>query len=66
MDSIRHKADLAFKYLLYFELMRKKIEQYDVNTQHIYNMDKKGFLIRVLFKIKRIFSKRQYNKGLIK
>ncbi|XTI95064.1 hypothetical protein V2W45_1443861, partial [Cenococcum geophilum] len=30
MDTARKRANLAFKYALYFELLRKKIKQYDV------------------------------------
>lgn len=66
MDSSRHRADSAFKYSLYFELLRKKIEQYDVEPRHTYNMDEKGFLIGVLSKMKRIFSRRQYEEGGLK
>ena len=66
MDTNRKKADLAFKYLLYFKLLQYKIKQYKVDPQHIYNMDEKGFLISVLLKIKQIFSRRRYKEGGIK
>ena len=33
------------------------MEEYKINLQLIYNIDKKGFLIKVLLKIKRIFLK---------
>ena len=66
LDYNRSRADSVFKYLLYFELLRKKIEQYKVEPQHTYNIDEKGFLIRILLKIKRIFSRRRYKEGLIK
>ena len=59
LDHNRSRADSAFKYALYFELIRKKIEQYSVKPQHIYNMDEKGFLIGVLSKMKRVFSRRR-------
>ena len=66
LDHNRFRADSAFKYSLYFELLRKKIEQYKVEPQHIYNMDEKGFLIGILSKIKRIFSRRRYKEGSVK
>lgn len=66
MDTSRKNADSAFKYTLYFELLRSKIEQYDVEPRNMYNMDEKGFLIGILSKIKRIFSRHQYEEGGIK
>ena len=32
----------------------------------MYNIDKKGFLIGILLKMKRIFSRRRYKEGSIK
>ena len=66
LDYNHSRADLVFKYLLYFKLLRKKIKQYKVEPQHTYNIDKKGFLIKILLKIKRIFLYRYYKEGLIK
>ena len=66
LDHNRSRADSAFKYTLYFELLRKKIEQYRVEPQHTYNMDEKGFLVGILSKMKRIFSRRRYKEGSIK
>jgi hypothetical protein len=66
MDTNRKKADSAFKYSLYFKLLRRKIEQYDVDPQHIYNIDEKGFLIGILLKMKRIFTKRRYEEGNVR
>ena len=66
MDINKKRADSAFKYLLYFKLLQCKIEQYKVDPRHIYNMDKKGFLIGILLKIKQIFSKQRYKEGGIK
>ena len=66
LDYNRSRADSAFKYILYFELLRKKIEQYRVEPQHIYNIDEKGFLVGILSKMKRIFSRRRYKEGSIK
>ena len=66
LDYNRSRADSVFKYILYFKLLRKKIEQYRVEPQYIYNIDKKGFLVGILLKIKRIFSCRRYKEGSIK
>jgi hypothetical protein len=63
MDKERKRADSAFKYTLYFEMLNKKLEQYGIEPRHMYNMDEKGFLIGVLSKIKRIFSRRRYEEG---
>ena len=66
MDTQRKRADSAFKYSLYFELLRRKIKQYGVEPRHMYNMDEKGFLVGILSKIKRVFSRRLYEQGTIK
>ena len=57
MDVVRKRADSTFKYTLYFKLLKRKIKEYKINPQLIYNIDKKGFLIKVLLKMKKIFSK---------
>jgi hypothetical protein len=66
MDTNRKKADSAFKYSLYFELLRRKIKQYNVDPRHTYNIDEKGFLIGILLKMKRIFTKRRYEEGNVR
>ena len=66
LDHNRSRADSAFKYSLYFELLKKKMEQYYIEPQHVYNIDEKGFLIGVLSKMKRIFSRQRYKEGGIK
>ena len=63
MDSDRHKADSATKYKLYFELLHNKMNEYDIQPSHIFNMDEKGFLLGILGKSKIVFSKRQYERG---
>ena len=66
LDHNRSRADSAFKYKLYFELMKRKIQQYNIEPRLQYNMDEKGFLIGVLSKMKRVFSRRRYEEGGIK
>jgi hypothetical protein len=63
MDNSRHKADSASKYSLYFDLLSKKIEQYRVEPRHTYNMDEKGFMLGVVGRSKRIFSRTSYEEG---
>ena len=66
MDVARKRADSAFKYTLYFELLKRKMEEYKIDPRLIYNIDEKGFLIGVLLKMKKIFSKRRYDEGGVK
>ncbi|KAF1963953.1 hypothetical protein BU23DRAFT_585809 [Bimuria novae-zelandiae CBS 107.79] len=60
IDSIRHNANLVTKYSLYFDLLQHKISKYDIQLSETYNMDKKGFAIRVISRSKRVFSKDAY------
>ncbi|CAE7204954.1 HTH Tnp Tc5 domain containing protein [Pyrenophora teres f. teres] len=57
MDNSRHKADSGKKYSLYFDLLRDKIDRYHVEARHIYNMGEKGFMLGVVGRTKRIFSR---------
>ena len=63
IDNSRHKADSGRKYSLYFNLLREKIEQYNIEARHIYNMDEKGFMLGIVGRSKRIFSKASYEDG---
>ncbi|EED15568.1 pogo transposable element, putative [Talaromyces stipitatus ATCC 10500] len=63
LDMDRKNADKAWKYALYFELLGRKIEQYNLAPEQIYNMDEKGFMLGIMTKEKRIFSRRKYKKG---
>ena len=62
MDSNRHKADLEDKYRLYFDYLHGKIDQYQIEPRHTYNMDEKSFLIGIIGRLKRIFSRRMWEK----
>ena len=62
MDSNRHKADSEDKYRLYFDYLHGKINQYQIDACHSYNMDEKGFLIGIIGRSKRIFSRRMWEK----
>jgi hypothetical protein len=66
IDRARHRADSLLKYTLYFSLLHEKISKYDVEAGNIYNMDEKGFLLGILIRSKRVFSRRLYEEGKIK
>jgi hypothetical protein len=66
LDCQRKRADSAFKYALYFELLARKIKEYEIQPEYIYNMDEKGFMIGITTRAKRIFSRRQYEQGGLK
>ena len=66
LDSDRKKADSAWRYTLYFELIGRKIKQYNLSADQIYNMDEKGFLLGITTKEKRIFSRHSYEQGKLK
>ena len=57
MESGRHKADSAKKYKLYFQLLHLKIKEHEVLPKNTYNIDEKGFIIRVIRRSKRVFNK---------
>jgi AraC-like DNA-binding protein len=62
MDVLRHNADSHLKYKLYFELLHRKMKEYNIQEQNTYNMDEKGFMIGVTGRSKRVFSKRQWER----
>ncbi|KAF2849415.1 hypothetical protein T440DRAFT_399091, partial [Plenodomus tracheiphilus IPT5] len=66
IDRTRHQADSALKYNLYFKLLSDKIKQYGVEPRHTYNMDEKGFLLGVVTRSKRVFSRRLYQEGRLR
>jgi len=65
IDIARKKADSALYYSLYFELLGRKIAEYDILPENTYNMDEKGFLIGYLKKSRRIFSKSAFNSSRV-
>ena len=65
MDQNRHAADSVGKYKLYFDMLQQKIKQYYVKAAHIYNIDKKGFLISITSRLKQVFSKALYRQKII-
>ena len=55
LDKVQKRADSALYYSLYFELLGRKIKQYNILPKNTYNIDKKGFLISKLNKGRRIY-----------
>ena len=66
MDANRHNADSYQKYELYFNLLQRKITEYEVDSCHTYNMDEKGFMIGITTRTKHVFSRRMWEKGEVK
>jgi hypothetical protein len=66
MDSNRHRADSEAKYKLYFDLLHSKIEEYSVEPRHTYNMDEEGFLIGIIGRSKRVFSRQEWESGQVR
>jgi hypothetical protein len=66
IDAARKRADSAYKYTLYFKLLSRKLQEYELRPEDIYNMDEKGFLIRMLVKGLRVFLKQKYATGGLK
>jgi hypothetical protein len=56
IDRVRHQADSFDKYDSYFDLLYEKIAEYEIEQRLWYNIDEKGFIIRVEAKSTRMFS----------
>ncbi|SMR41372.1 unnamed protein product [Zymoseptoria tritici ST99CH_1E4] len=63
LDKNRKKAESAHQFQSYYDLLKSKIEQYNIEPQNTYNMDEKGFLIGMLQKTKRVFTKDHFKSG---
>ena len=66
IDRNRHQADSGVKYTRYFNLLHTKLTKYDVEPQHTYNMDEKGFLIGITGRSKRVFSKQLWEQKQVR
>jgi hypothetical protein len=62
IDSQRHNADSRAKYKLHFDHLHSKMLQYEIQPHNTYNMDEKGFMIGVITRSKRVFSRRQWER----
>lgn len=63
LDLERHQADSVHSYEVYFNTVNQKIQQYQISEDNIYNMDEKGFLLGILNKVRRIFSRELKGSG---
>ena len=66
IDNARKRAESGFYFKLYFKLLGKKIEEYKIKRHNRYNIDEKGFLVSMLIRVKRVFSKAVFKLGKIK
>lgn len=66
MDANRHTADSDAKSKLYFDLLQQKIALYDVDSEHTYNIDEKGFKIGIIGRLKRVFNREAWEKRKFK
>lgn len=66
LDKVRKKADNYGSYFKYFHSLKEKVEKYGILPENTYNMDEKGFLIGVLNKMKRYFTKHAIASGQLK
>jgi hypothetical protein len=57
-------ADTHHKYDLYFQLLRGKMREHDIQPRNTYNMDEKGFFIGIGARAKRVFSKQVWQQKL--
>ncbi|KAL5592917.1 hypothetical protein FOBRF1_013225 [Fusarium oxysporum] len=62
-DIARRRADNASRYRAYFDIIREKIDKYDIIPQNTYNMDEKGFLPGVINRTKRVFDVNAKRQG---
>lgn len=62
MDTVRNTAESYYRYELYFDYPYGKIKEYDILLENSYKMDEKGFMIGVIGRAKRLFSRRQWEK----
>jgi hypothetical protein len=65
LDIERKRADSVQYYRAYFGMMERKIKQYNVLPENVYNMDEKGFLIGYLKKSRRVYSKSAWEGGKV-
>jgi len=62
-DLNRKKADNWWLIDHFFTLLQEKWEKYKYAPHNVYNLDEKGFLIGILKKMRRIFTKAWYERG---
>jgi hypothetical protein len=66
MDRDRHQAGSGHRYKAFFEEIYDQMTRHDIQLEHSYNMDEKGFLLGNIGKSKRVFSKALWEQGGVK
>lgn len=66
VDHLCHNADQGLKYKQDYDQLYYKIRHYKVEERHIYNINKKGFIIGVIGCMNRVFNKLAYMAGAVK
>jgi hypothetical protein len=64
IDRNRHQAYSYEKHESYFELLHKKVQEYNVEPRNTYNMDEKGFFVGKTTRTKCVFSKAVWQEKL--
>ncbi|KAJ8113422.1 hypothetical protein OPT61_g4445 [Boeremia exigua] len=57
-EGLHYGLECGAKYKLYFNLLQAKIDEYNVEVEDTYNIDKKRFLISITTRTKHVFSRR--------
>jgi hypothetical protein len=65
-DLCRKKADNWFMINRYFNMIEEKFKKHEYRQENVYNMDEKGFLIGVVNKTRRIFTRSWKEQGKLK
>ena len=55
-----YNANNSKRYKLYFSLLSCKVKEFNILLRDTYNIDKKGFMLRLIWKTKRVFNKLLY------
>lgn len=66
IDQNRHNAESIGKYELYFQLLQRKMDEYNLVPRDTYNMDEKGFMIGIVGRSKRVFSKSKWESKAVR
>jgi hypothetical protein len=66
IDRSPHQAESITKYRLHFDLLHSEMKEYNISLRYTYNMDEKGFLIGVMGRTKRVFTRRQWDKKKVR
>jgi hypothetical protein len=60
MEGNYYNTNNNKRYKLYFSLLSRKVKEFNILPKNTYNIDKKGFILRVIRKTKRVFNKLLY------